>query len=319
MNIVYLGSGQFGIPSLEAIERSSHRIDLVVSQPASPAGRGRRPRPTPMAEWAAQRDMPLIETPCCDAPPVIERIAAAGPDLIVVIAFGQRIGRTLIDLPPRGIINVHASLLPKYRGAAPINWAIINGETRTGVSIITVCDRIDAGDVLAERATDIAPRETAGELHDRLAELAAPLLVETLDRIADGTATYTEQDHCRATAAPKLHKSAGLLDFNLPAEVVERRIRGLWPWPCACCTFHSAKTGRSIPVAIAAAEVVEPFDPTPRPPGMLDRDMCVVCGTGALQITRIKPACGRLMKFRDFVNGQHAACGDAFTSDLASL
>jgi len=202
MNLVYLGSGQFGIPSLEAIERSSHRIQLMVSQPASPAGRGRRPHPTPVAEWAARRNMPLIETPCCNAPPVIEHVAAAGGDLIVVIAFGQRIGRTLIDLPPKGIINVHASLLPKYRGAAPINWAIINGETRTGVSIITVCDHIDAGDVLAERATDIAPRETAGELHDRLAELAAPLLVETLDRIADGTATYTEQDHSRATAAP---------------------------------------------------------------------------------------------------------------------
>ncbi len=182
------------------------------------------------------------------------------------------------------------------------------------MSIITVCDCIDAGDVLGERATDILPGETAGQLHDRLSELAPDLLVETIDRIAAGTATYTEQDHSRATAAPKLNKSSGFLDFNLPAEALERRIRGLWPWPCACTTFESKKTGKTTPVALAAAEVVERLDTTELAPGTLDHELSVVCGDGtALRITKVKPACSRLMKFKDFVNGHHVVPGDTFT------
>ncbi|GAI52035.1 unnamed protein product, partial [marine sediment metagenome] len=130
---------------------------------------------------------------------MIEKIADYKPDLIVVIAFGQKIGNELINLPPKAAINVHASLLPKYRGAAPINWAIINGETKTGISIITLAEKMDAGQILAQSQTNIAPDETAGQLHDRLAQIAAPLLLSTIDRIANNTVTYTEQDHSKAT------------------------------------------------------------------------------------------------------------------------
>ena len=141
------------------------------------------------------------------------RIAACRPEVIVVIAFGQKIGKEVVALPPKGAINVHASLLPKYRGAAPINWAIVRGETHTGISIITLADKIDAGDILAQAQTEIGPQETAGELHDRLAQLAAPLLLETLAALEAGTATYTKQNDAEATFAPKLRKVRWLSGF----------------------------------------------------------------------------------------------------------
>ncbi|MHC4239662.1 MAG: methionyl-tRNA formyltransferase, partial [Planctomycetota bacterium] len=179
------------------------------------------------------KTVPFVETDNVNAPDVTDRLNSLEPDLVVVIAFGQKIGKQLINLPRKGAINVHASLLPKYRGAAPINWAIINGEHEIGVSIISLAERMDAGDVLAQTKTDIEPDETAGQLHDRLAQTAVPLLLQTLDQIATGNAVYHEQDHSKATLAPKLKKSDGYLDFGDSAEALRRKILGLWPWPGA--------------------------------------------------------------------------------------
>ena len=191
MNIVYLGSGQFGLPCLDAIIQSSHKISLVITQPAQPAGRGRKEKPTPVAEWAAQNNILVIEAPDVNSPEIIDIIRSCKPGLLVVIAFGQKISKEVTDIAPKGAINVHASLLPKYRGAAPINWAIINGDTETGISIIAVARRMDAGDILAQCRTEIDGEESAGQLHDRLAKLASPLLVTTIDQIAAGTALPT--------------------------------------------------------------------------------------------------------------------------------
>ncbi|MHC4363732.1 MAG: methionyl-tRNA formyltransferase [Planctomycetota bacterium] len=170
MKVVYLGSGEFGIESLNALARTDHSLDFIVTQPPQQAGRGRKPRPTPVASWAKDHSVPFVETDNVNAPDVTDRLNSLEPDLVVVIAFGQKIGKPLINLPRKGAMNVHASLLPKYRGAAPINWAIINGEHETGVSIISLAERMDAGDVLAQTKTDIEPDETAGQLHDRLAQ-----------------------------------------------------------------------------------------------------------------------------------------------------
>ena len=232
--------------------------------------------------------------------------------MTVVIAFGQKIGNDLINLPPKGSINVHASLLPKLRGAAPINWAIINGEKQTGISIIALAEKMDAGDILGQVATDIKPGETAGELHDRLAKLAAPLLLETIDKIADGTVTCTKQDHSKATLAPKLKKSDGTLDFAESAELLQRKICGFWPWPGASVTYISKKTSKSMRVTIAMAEVVGTSNPTGLSAGTLDENLNVICGQNALKIIKIKPAGSALMDFKDFVNGQHIQPGDKF-------
>jgi methionyl-tRNA formyltransferase len=312
MRIIYLGSGQFGIDCLNALEQTSHSLRFIVTQPPHPAGRGRKPSPTPAANWATTHSIPFVETDNVNTPEMLTRIADYKPDLIVVIAFGQKIGNDLINLPPKGAINVHASLLPKYRGAAPINWVIINGETETGISIITLAEKMDAGSILAQSKTGIGQDETAGRLHDRLAQIAAPLLLKTIDRIDEGSIIYTGQDHSQATLAPKLKKSDGFIDFAEPAEVLERKIRGLWPWPGASVTYLSKKTNKSIRVTIATAQVVETINPAGLSAGTLDENLNVICGTDALKIKKIKPAGSPLMDFKDFTNGRQTQPGDLF-------
>jgi methionyl-tRNA formyltransferase len=315
MKIVFLGSGEFGLECLNALARSSHSLLYIVTQPPHPAGRGRKPTPTPAACWADSNSTPYIETDNINKPQIIEKISSYSPELIVVIAFGRKIGNELIALPPAGAINVHASLLPKYRGAAPINRAIINGEKQTGVSIIALAEKMDAGDILAQSATDIGTDETAGRLHDRLAKIAAPLLLKTLDEIENGTASYTPQNYSEATLAPKLKKSDGFLDFNEPAEVLQRKIRGFWPWPGASAMYISRETESAkggLRVTIAMAEVIQTSNPAHLPPGTLDENLNVICARDALKITKIKPTGSRLMDFRDFVNGHRTETGDSF-------
>jgi methionyl-tRNA formyltransferase len=310
MNIVYLGSGELGIRSLDALARSAHNLRFIVTQPARQAGRGRRPRPTPVESWADEHSVPFVESDNVNTSEMIGIVGHHEPDLIVVIAFGQKIGTELTNLPPKGAINVHASLLPEYRGAAPINWAIIKGETETGVSIITLAERMDAGHVLSQARTDIRPNDTAGQVHDRLAELAAPLLIETIGKIEAGMAVYTEQEHSKATLAPKLKKTDGYLDFAESAQILSQKIRGLWPWPGAAANYVSKKTGKSIRVNIAMAEPVETTDPRNLPPGTLDENLNVICGKNALRITKIKPSGSPLMDFKAFVNGRQTQPGD---------
>ena len=312
MRIVFIGSGEFGIDSLDAMAETDNTLELIVTSTARPAGRGRKPRPTKVASWAQKHLAPFVEVEDVNAREVIERIANCEPDLIVVIAFGQKISNELINLPPRGMINVHASLVPKYRGAAPINWPIINGDTNTGVSIITVCEKMDAGDILATVETRIGPEETAGELHDRLAEMAGPLLAETIETIAEGSVVYTRQDHSKATPAHKLKKSDGFLDFNEPAEMLSRKIRGFWPWPGASAVYVPKKTGKREQVTIALAEAVAPVGRADDAPGALDESLNITCGDGALRIKKIKPAGGGQMDFKAFVNGRQSEPGDLF-------
>jgi len=314
MNIVYLGSGEFGLPCLEAVKASRHELSLVVTQPAQPSGRGRKRRPTHVAHWAEAHAEPFLETANVNAPEVIEKIADSEPDVMVVIAFGQKIGRELVALPPKGAINVHASLLPKLRGAAPINWAIIRGEVETGLSIITLAERMDAGDILAQSSTSIDVLETAGELHDRLAHLAAPLLLETLEKIDAGQATYTKQDENQVSLAPKLKKADGFLDFSQPAYVLADQIRGFWPWPGASARFVSAKTGKTTRVTLALAEVIWSTTAAASAPGTFDGDLNVICGDGKLSIMKLKPAGAGLMTLADFINGWRVQPGDRFVN-----
>ena len=312
MKIAFLGSGEFGLDCLSSLARSSHSLRLVVTQPPNPAGRGRKPTPTPIARWADSNSIPYIETDNVNTPQMIKEISAYGPELIIVIAFGQKIGNQLINLPAKGAINVHASLLPKYRGAAPINWPVINGDKQTGISIIALAEKMDAGDILAQSVADIDPNETAGQLHDRLAQIAAPLLLNTIDQIANGTAVYTPQDHSKATMAPKLKKSDGYINFNEPAEVLQRKIRGFSPWPGASAMYVSQQAEEPLRVTIAMAEVVQTANPANLSPGTLDENLNVICTRDALRITKIKPTGSRLMDFKDFVNGHQTHAGDSF-------
>lgn len=310
MNIVYIGSGKFGLDCLGALSNSHHSVSTVVTATSKPSGRGRKQRSTPVAEWAERKGVPVFETDDVNSPDSVEKISACKPDLLVVIAFGQKISREVIELAEKEAVNVHASLLPKYRGAAPVNRAIIKGEKRTGVTIITLADKMDAGEIIAAKAVEIGDSETAGELEERLAKLASDIFVETLDKIETGTAEYEKQDESQATLAPKLKKSDGFLDFSLPAEKIESWIRGVCPWPGGQAEYFSRETGKKFKVEITLAEVVRKENTQNLPFGSLDENLNVICGKDALRIKRIKPEGSRVMDFSDFVNGRASKPGD---------
>jgi methionyl-tRNA formyltransferase len=288
----------------------------VFTQPARPAGRHRsKPHHTDVDLWCDKNTIPCVEAENINTPDMVQRVAALGADLLIVIAFGQKISQEVIALQTHGAVNVHASLLPKYRGAAPIHWAIMNGETETGVSIITLADTMDAGLLLAQDAIDISSDDTVKSVYDKLSALSAPVLMQTIEQIADGSAAYREQDPAQVTRAPKLNKKHGYIHWDNPAEQIVNQIRALWPWPAAETVYVCSKTGKNWRVGIAQARAV---DRAPKPgdvTGALDENLNVICGDGALQILELKPAGSRLMDFESYVNGHQCGAGDLFLSD----
>ncbi len=300
MNLVFFGSGSFGLPTLERL-RAEHRVVLVVTQPDRPAGRHRRLAATPIGRYAAEHGLATIKPGDVNDTDTVGRLRQKGPVALVIIAFGQKLGRELVDRV--FAVNLHASLLPKYRGAAPVNWAIINGETETGVSVITISQRIDAGDVLGRRTTPIDPRETAGELEGRLAELGPQLMIETLDQFDAGTLAAQPQDDRGASRAPRLAKSDGTVHFDQPATTVQRRVHGLNPWPG--CTVDFGGTA----LKINRVEVVD--DPLPASePGTILPDHTVACASGRVRLLDVQPPGGRAMSFEAYLRG-HVAAGGA--------
>jgi len=306
MELVFFGSGAFGLPTLERLA-GEHEVALVVTQPARPAGRSRTPTPTPVGAFAATHGLPVIEPERLD-PAAVETIRAIRADAFVVIAYGHKLSEALLD----GVfaVNLHASLLPKYRGAAPIHWAVINGETETGVSVIGLAQRMDAGLVYARVATPIDPAETTGELHDRLAELGAPPVLETLARAAAGDRTADAQDETLATAAPKLSKADGTVRFDQPAAAVRCRVHGLTPWP-GCTVLldgHRLKLGR-VEVVDVADEDAAAAPPGGDAPGLVAADLTVACAPGRIRVLLVQPAGGRPMPFDAFCRGHDAGPG----------
>jgi methionyl-tRNA formyltransferase len=320
MRILYFGSAQFGVPCLEAIHQSDHDLVGAFTQPARPAGRHRsHPKPTDVAIWCEKNDIPCIEARNINAPDMVEKIASFGADLLVVIAFGQKIGPDVINMHTQGAINVHGSLLPKYRGAAPIHWAIMNGETETGITIITLADRMDAGLMLATGKIQITHEDTVKTVHDRLSDISAPVLLKTITQIVDGTATYTEQDEALVTKAPKLQRKHGYIDWNRPALSIVDQIHALWPWPGAQSTYVCSKTGKSWRVSISKAQVVDQIDNESGVTGSFDENLHVICGKNALKIIELKPAGSHLMDFQAYVNGHQCSKGDLFISDEKAM
>jgi len=231
LRIVFLGTPGFAVPALRALAQTRHTLVGVVSQPDRPRGRGRVLEPTPVAAEATALDLPLLQPEKIGDDTSLAWLRARRPDLGIVVAFGQFIPKSVRELPPLGMVNAHASLLPRWRGAAPIEWAIDAGDRRTGISVMRVAREMDAGDVCLARELEIGAEETAGELASRLAELAASALVDAVDAIAAGRAEFRAQDPARVTLAPKLDRGFAVLDFAQPAERVLRRIRAATPRP----------------------------------------------------------------------------------------
>ncbi|MCD6320341.1 MAG: methionyl-tRNA formyltransferase [Candidatus Desulfofervidaceae bacterium] len=234
--ILFFGSPEFAIPSLRALMESPDREDKVigvVAQPDRPKGRGRKLTPPPVKVLAQQYNLPVYQPETVKDPAFLKEVEKIAPDLLVVAAFGQILPKALLEIPPLGGINVHPSLLPKYRGAAPINWTLIRGETVTGVTIMRLSPRMDSGDILFQRAMFIEPEDTFGSLHDKLAIFGAEMLLETLHRMKRGMLAPIPQDDNLATYAPKLKKEDALIDWGKSAQEIANLIRGLDPWPGA--------------------------------------------------------------------------------------
>ncbi|MGB7295097.1 MAG: methionyl-tRNA formyltransferase, partial [Candidatus Aminicenantales bacterium] len=240
MKVVFFGSPRSALPALERLIESGHEIILAITQPDRPAGRGREPMPPPVKEAALGRGIPVLQPEKIRTDPrILETLKAAAPDINVVVAYGQIIPPAIIDLPRFKSINVHFSLLPKYRGAAPVQWAILNGEEKTGVTIFELNERMDEGDILSLMEVDIQPREKADELEVRLSRLGSDLLVKTLDEIED--LPRVPQDHALATPAPRLHKDQGRIDWTKECVSIDRMVRAFSPWPGAHTFFHGRR------------------------------------------------------------------------------
>src|SRR5262245_22812820 len=230
MRLVMMGTGSFAEATFKALLAGPHPVVGLVTNPDRPSGRDREML-RGMKKIALEQNLPLFQPESINTPEGVAGLQAFRPDLLVVAAYGQILSRDVLALSPHGGINVHASLLPKYRGAAPIAWAIYHGETRTGVTIIKMSVNLDAGDMLAQEATDIGPEETAGEVEARLAPLGAKLALQVIEQIAAGTARGSQQDKSQATKAPKLKKEQGLIDWTRTAQQVCNQVRAMQPWP----------------------------------------------------------------------------------------
>ena len=317
MRIVFFGSGPFGEECLRWLSASGHELLEVVTQPARPTGRGRKVASTPIGQLAEDLGLVVRESDNVNDPAFVARLGSLRPQVLLVIAFGQKLGPALLGRPEFRTVNLHGSLLPKYRGAAPVNWAIIRGEKETGLTLIEMDEGWDTGAILGQVKTAIGPGETAGELYDRLAAMGPKLLAEVLEQIAQRKDRPRPQDEALASRAPKLNKSDGAIRWSLPARTICNHIHGMWPWPGAFCYLRQQGRNRQERLSLARAAVL----PSPEPsggqeaenlPGSLAEDMSVVCGQGRLQLLEVKPEAGKRMPFADFVNGRHLQKQDRF-------
>src|ERR1700676_2978137 len=238
MNLIFLGTPSFAVPTLEAIVGAGHHVLAVFTQPDRPKGRGGQVTATAVKETALRLGLPVNPPARIRRPEVVEQLKQMNPDAMVVVGYGQIIPQSIIDIPRHGILNVHASLLPKYRGAAPIQWAIANGEARTGVTTMRIDAGLDTGDMLLKWETAIGPEENAIELGQRMAQAGADLLVETLAGMDAGAVLPEPQDNSQASLAPILKKEDGIIDWNWPARKIVDRARGFLPWPGAYSFFR---------------------------------------------------------------------------------
>lgn len=297
MNLVFMGTPQFAVPTLEAIVAAGHRVDAVYTQPDRPKGRGQQLALSPVKEAALRLGLRVEQPERVRRPEVVEQLRALGPEAMVVVGYGQIIPQPIIDIPPLGIINVHASLLPKYRGAAPIQWAIANGESRTGVTTMRIDAGLDTGDMLLKSETAIGPEEDALALGTRLAAIGAELLVRTLADASKGE----PQDNAQATLAPILKKEDGLIDWTRPARDILNRMRGFVPWPGTYTSFRGARlhVWKARPVeAGPAAGVIE----------KRGRGLLAGCGAGtAIELLEVQLEGRKRMDAASFLNGNPIA------------
>jgi methionyl-tRNA formyltransferase len=304
VRVVFMGSPEFAVPCLRALA-AAHDVALVVSQPDKPAGRGGQLAAPAVKTTALDLRIPVIQPRTARTGELREALVASDAELAVVVAYGKILPRDVLEALPRGCINVHASILPRYRGAAPVQWAVIHGDAETGVAIMQLDEGMDTGPVLLERRVAIDPEETSGELLARLAPIGAAALIEALAAIAAGTAQPVAQDHAAATHAPMLAKTDGAIDFTRPAREVAARIRGVDPWPGAQAILggqiHKLFRARAVETGEGAAGTVLAIDAA---------GLHVACGDGSVIIREVQAPGRKRLTAAQFAGGRGVAVGD---------
>lgn len=300
MKILFMGTPEFAVPSLNALLGAGHTVCGVFTQPDKPKNRGMKLLPSPVKVCALSHEIPVFQPAKMRDGEALGYLRELDPELIVVAAYGKILPSEILDYPVKGCINVHSSLLPKYRGAAPINWAILNGEAVTGVTIMHMAPALDAGDIIAQASTPIGADETAPTLTARLAELGAELLVSAVEAIGAGTAARTPQDEAGSTYAPMLSRELSPMDWNKPARTLHDQVRGLLPWPAAVAEFGGIRC------KVFSTDI--PLQTTDAAPGTIleagKRGIDIACGGGTvLHIDELQADGGKRMKAADYLRG----------------
>jgi methionyl-tRNA formyltransferase len=299
VNVVFMGTSAFAVPALECLLASRHAVVAVVTQPDRPQGRGQRIAASPVKQVAAAQQLRLLQPRRASDPQLLAELTSLAPQVIVVAAYGQLLRPALLAIPPLGCVNVHASLLPKYRGAAPINWALICGERVTGVTIMLIDETLDTGPILLQSALTIDPSDDAATLQDRLAACGAETLLQALDGLESGALKPMPQDHAQATYAPKLRKQDGVLVWHRSADVLAHLIRGVTPWPGAVTTHH----GKPLRVWHATPGAMSGTGTPGRVATIDKRGIWVETGDGFLVLVEVQPANGRRMAAAAYARG----------------
>ncbi len=308
MRIVFMGTPDFSIPSLEAIVEEGHELIGVVTQPDRPRGRGKRMTPSPVKAWAVERGYEVYQPERARDHDFIEKLESLAPDLIVTAAYGQILPKRILDIPPLGCINVHASLLPKYRGASPIHQAIMDGETKTGITIMYMDVGMDTGDIILMKETPIHADENCGSLHDRLAQLGGVALKESLRLFAQGKPKGTPQQHDKATYCQKIDKSMGEIDWTMEIDRIKNHVRALTPWPGAYTHIHGLR------LKILEVSESQILKETTNIPGRVvyadeENGLVVSAANGLVRLNKIQAPGKRVMEDVEFLRGNKIEVG----------
>jgi methionyl-tRNA formyltransferase len=308
MNIVFMGTPEFALPTLKTLHHSSHSILAVITQPDKPKGRGQKLLVSPIKQYALDSDLPILQPKTVNDPEFIESLKLNRPDAIIVVAFGQILSETFLKIPKQFCINLHSSLLPKYRGAAPIHRAILNGDTKSGVTTMIMDKGMDTGDILLMQETPIHETDTAQTLHDTLSEIGGDLVLETLKRLEENTLLPVPQDHSQATYAAKLKKEEGLVHWEKSATTLSNQVRGLTPWP-GTYTLLNKKRLRVLKVQVGEGS---PDDTPGKVARVTDVGIEVGTGQGRLIITELQPEGKKSMSTKSFLAGHKIERGTLF-------
>ena len=311
--VAFMGTPEFAVPSLKALAEAGYEVVGAFTQPDRPAGRGNKLMPCPVKLAAQALGIPVFQFERIRRPEGVAQLRALAPDVVVTAAFGQILTQELLDIPVHGTLNVHASLLPAYRGSAPINWCIVNGETVTGVTIMRTDAGIDTGDILRAVSTPIGELETAGELTERLSELGAKLLVETLPDYLAGRIEPQKQDEALATNPPMLDKAMGEIDWTRPARAIACQVRGLNPWPCAYTDMPGGRLKIYLAKAVDCDAKAEPG--TVVVSGAKE-GLIVRCGEGALEVLEMQAPGGKRMTAKAYLMGKKIDAGTRFGKEI---